>query len=61
VPDSDLLAFAKAVEEAVRRYNADPESLAKAGQLASEAVLGRYHQAGLREDLLALFGPIFTE
>jgi hypothetical protein len=24
-------------------------------------VLGRYHQAGLREDLLALFGPIFTE
>jgi hypothetical protein len=61
VPDSDLLAFAKAVEETVRRYDADPESLAKAGQLASERVLGRYHQAGLREDLLALFGPIFTE
>lgn len=58
VPDSDVLAFAEAVEDAVRRYDTEPESLRKAGQLASERVLGRYHEEGLREDLLALYGPL---
>jgi hypothetical protein len=58
VPDSDLLAFATAVEDAVRRFDAAPDDLAKAGLLASERVRGRYHEAGLREDLLSVYAPI---
>lgn len=60
VPESDLLAYATAVDDAIRRYEADPESLAKAGRTASERVLDRYHENGLREDLLAVYGPLLN-
>jgi glycosyltransferase involved in cell wall biosynthesis len=58
VAESDLLAYAVAVEAAIRRYEEDPASLAKDGQAASEAVLGRYHISGLRQDLLDFFQPL---
>ena len=60
VPDGDLLAFAVAVEDAVRRFESDPASLTQTGLLASERVLGRYHEDGLREDLLAVYHPILA-
>jgi hypothetical protein len=53
VPDNDMLAYVKAVEDVLRRYEADPDDVVKSGLLASERVLNRYHEAGLREDLLA--------
>lgn len=58
VPESDLTAFATAVQDAVERYQADPAQLAKLGRAASEAVLGRYHEAGLRQDLVGFYRPL---
>ena len=58
VTESDLLAFARAVEDAVRRFDADPGELAAAGRRASDAVLGRYHADGLRADLDAFYGQL---
>jgi len=58
VLEGDLLAYAMAIEEAIRTYDRDPETLAKAGRLASETVLGRYTEAGLRQDLLDLYEPL---
>ncbi|GIH10158.1 hypothetical protein Rhe02_82250 [Rhizocola hellebori] len=60
VPDSDILGYAKAVEEAIRRYETEPENLAKAGLVASERIIGRYHESGLREDLLSLYQPLMA-
>ncbi len=58
VLENDILAYAKAVEEAVLRYETDPEGLVKAGLIASERITGRYHESGLREDLLSLYRPL---
>jgi hypothetical protein len=55
VPEGDLLAFARAVEEAVARYDKDPDSITAAGRAASISVLSRYTEAGLRADLLAFY------
>lgn len=55
VPESDLHAYVVAVEEAMHRYEAAPEALAQAGRAASARILGYYHEAGLREDLLGFY------
>jgi glycosyltransferase involved in cell wall biosynthesis len=55
IPEGDVLAFARAVEEIC---GTDPEVLAKTGRLASQAILDRYSEAGLREDLRAFYGPV---
>jgi glycosyltransferase involved in cell wall biosynthesis len=55
IPEGDVLAFARAVEEIC---GTDPEVLAKAGRLASQAILDRYSEAGLRDDLRAFYGPV---
>jgi hypothetical protein len=61
IPDSDLLAFARAVEQAAADYDADPEPLTRAGLAASEAVLGRYTLDGLRADLIAFYTGLGVE
>jgi hypothetical protein len=58
VPDSDLLAFGRAVERVAAAYESDPDAIAKLGELASERVLARYTTAGLREDLEAFYRPL---
>jgi Glycosyl transferases group 1 len=58
VPDGDLLAFARAVDEALAAHDADPEAFAKLGLTASERILGQYSQEGLREDLSAFYRPL---
>lgn len=58
VPDSDLLAFARAIERVTTAYEQDPDAIAKLGELASERVLARYTTAGLREDLEAFYRPL---
>ncbi len=61
VPECDLLAYATAVEDAIQRYEADPESLAKAGRMASERILGQYHETGLKADLTTLYAPLLSQ
>jgi hypothetical protein len=58
VPDSDLLAFGQAIERITAAYDADPDAIAKLGELASVRVLARYTTAGLREDLEAFYRPL---
>jgi hypothetical protein len=58
VPESDLLDFAEAIEQAAASYDADPRVLTDAGLAASRAVLGRYHLEGLRTDLVAFFAEL---
>jgi glycosyltransferase involved in cell wall biosynthesis len=60
IAESDLLAYAVAVEDAIARYEKDPESLARDGRDASAAVLGRYHESGLRQDLVDLYEPLVS-
>lgn len=55
VPEGDVLAFARAVEEVCAT---EPEVLAKTGRLASRAILDRYSEAGLRDDLRAFYRPL---
>lgn len=55
VPEGDVLAFARAVEEICAT---EPEVLAKAGRLASQTILDRYSEAGLRDDLRAFYAPL---
>jgi len=57
VPEDDILAFARAVEEAIQSYVDDP-SFGKRGLVASEHILAHYNQAGLRDDLLTFFRPL---
>lgn len=58
IPDSDLVAFAGAVEAAVAEFDRDPDSLIAAGRRASAAVLGRYSEAGLRDDLVRFYASV---
>jgi len=58
VPECDLRAYAAAVEEAIQRYEEDPELLAKSGRLASERILGHYHEQGLRDDIVAFYSKV---
>jgi glycosyltransferase involved in cell wall biosynthesis len=59
--DGDLVAFAHAVEEAMRCYEDSPEELLKRGRRASERILGHYHEAGLRGDLAEFFGQLLAQ
>lgn len=61
VPDSDILAFATAVEEVIGVYDEDRELLVKAGRLASERVLARYSPDALRDDLRTCYRGILSE
>jgi hypothetical protein len=58
VPDSDLLGFARAVEEARAAYDADPTAFAKSGQAASEHILSTYSAQRLREELSAFYSGL---
>jgi glycosyltransferase involved in cell wall biosynthesis len=58
VADGDLLAFARAVEEAIARYDKDPETLAAFGREASRRVLSRYSADGLRADLGSFYASL---
>jgi hypothetical protein len=60
VADQDLLAFARAVEEACALYDKEPQVLAEQGLAASEQVLARYRADNLREDLLSFYRPLMT-
>ncbi len=58
VAENDLLAFAGAAEAAMTAFAHDPEEIVKAGRVASERILARYSDDGLRDDLLACYGQL---
>jgi glycosyltransferase involved in cell wall biosynthesis len=58
VAEADLLAFASAVEQALRQHEQEPAELAAAGRAAAKQILGRYHEDGLREDLVAFYDAL---
>ena len=58
VAEADLLAFALAAEQALRRYDEDPAELTAAGRAAAGQILGRYHDDGLRADLVAFYDSL---
>ncbi len=58
VPDGDLLAFARAVEDACAAYDTDPDAFAGHGQLAAKHIGDRYSPDGLRGDLLRFYQPL---
>lgn len=58
VPDGDLLAFARSVEDATVAYDTDPQAFAKIGQVASQRVLAQYTNDRLREDLVGFFSKL---
>lgn len=61
VPDGDLLAFARSVEEACTAYDTNPDDFAKAGRTASERILTQYSAARLRSDLRAFYAALGFE
>ena len=58
IADGDLVAFASAVESAAASFERDPLCLLTPGRRASEAVLGRYTEAGLRDDLVRFYASM---
>jgi glycosyltransferase involved in cell wall biosynthesis len=58
VPDEDLLAFARAVEQACTAYDTDPDAFTKIGRMASEQILSRYSEEMLRSDLPAFYAAL---
>ncbi len=55
VAEGDLLGYAVAVEQALRRYEEDPASLVSAGHVAAERIRSEYHLDGLRTDLADIY------
>jgi len=58
VTESDVLAFAKAVEDACGRYDQDPHALASCGTEASARILARYTASGLQDDLARFYADL---
>lgn len=61
VGESDLLAFARAVDDVVERYEKDPEPVHEAGRRASQRVLSTYTVEGLAEDLRGFYQSLAQE
>ncbi|MBB2940420.1 hypothetical protein FB565_000124 [Actinoplanes lutulentus] len=58
VADQDLLAFARAVEQACIRYDKEPQTLIELGAAASARVLARYDTENLRTDLRTFYSTL---
>jgi hypothetical protein len=58
VADSDLLAYARTVEDAISVYEADPTGFRGWGMAAAKAISSYYAPDALRDDLLAFHGPL---
>lgn len=55
IPESDLLAYAQAIESATAQFDHDSGTLTERGLEASRAVLDRYSIDRLRDDLISCF------
>ncbi|MFC7533542.1 glycosyltransferase [Actinoplanes sp. GCM10030250] len=58
VPECDLRAFGEAIEDAIRRYQEDPDEMEAVALKASATILGRYDVAGLTGDLSSFYSAL---
>lgn len=56
VPQGDIVAFARTVEELLEAHRADPSALEARARAASERIRARYTAEAERESILAAFG-----
>jgi glycosyltransferase involved in cell wall biosynthesis len=60
VEDGDVVAFAQAVEEVIRRIGEDPLGAEKAAESGACFALSRYSLEAERQDLLDVFAPLLA-
>jgi hypothetical protein len=60
IEDSDVVAFARAVEDVIRRVDEDPAAIAAASQAGARFALEQYSQAAERQSLVDVFGPLLA-
>jgi Glycosyl transferases group 1 len=58
VEDSDVVGFARAVEDVMRRVDEDPAAIAAAAAAGARFAAERYSRATERRDLLDVFAPL---
>jgi hypothetical protein len=58
IEDGDVVAFARAVEQLVRRVERDPTEMAAASQEGARFILDRYSPEVERSDLVGTFAPL---
>jgi hypothetical protein len=60
IEDSDVMGFARTVEDVIRRVDEDPEGIAAASEAGARFAVERYSQAAERQDLIDVFGPLLA-
>ena len=61
MPDGDVIALARAVENACDIYKDSIEKVAKIGLAASEFILSQYNEENLRRDLASFYTPLVRD
>ena len=60
VEDADVVGFARAVEDILRRVDEDPSGMAAAAAAGARFAAERYSRATERQDLLDVFAPLLA-
>jgi hypothetical protein len=60
VQDGDVVAFARAAERLVRRFDDDPAAMAAAAEVGARFVLDRYAPEAERRDVIDVFAPLLS-
>jgi len=60
VEDGDVVGFARAVEDVIRRIDSDPAAMAAAAAAGAGFATERYSRATERQDLLDVFAPLLA-
>jgi glycosyltransferase involved in cell wall biosynthesis len=60
IEDGDVVAYAQAVEDVIRRIDADPDAMRQAAAAGAAFALERYSRAVERQDLLDVFAPLLA-
>jgi glycosyltransferase involved in cell wall biosynthesis len=60
IEDSDVVAFARAVEDVIRRVDEEPAAIAAASEAGARFALEQYSQAAERQSLIDVFGPMLA-
>ena len=58
VEDGDVVAFARAAERLIRRFDENPADMAEIGRTGADYILKRYSREAERQDLIDVFGPL---
>lgn len=58
VQDGDVVAFARAAERLIRRFDEHPAGMAEIGRAGADHILRRYSPEAERQDLIDVFDPL---